>query len=95
MKGDDKTQNERTENVIPERPGEISNKSCVTKCRIFFAFYTQKRRAFLAPHADPGVGSTYGTPGRTPDIMRMTFSDYELLLVRLSLCSDNQMYSEI
>lgn len=73
MKGDDKTQNERTENVRLERPGEISNKSCVTKCRIFFAFYTQKRRAFLAPHAAPGVGSTYGPPDRTPDVMLMTF----------------------
>lgn len=72
MKGDDKTQNERTENVRLERPGEMSNKSCVTKCRFFFAFYTQKCRAFLAPHADPGVGSTYGVPGRTPDVMLMT-----------------------
>ena len=30
----------------------------VTKCKIFFAFYTQNRRAFLAPLAALPLGST-------------------------------------
>lgn len=38
----------------------------VTKCKIFFAFYTQNRRAFLAPLAALPLGSTLRGDGLPP-----------------------------
>ena len=38
----------------------------VTKCKIIFAFYTQNRRAFLAPLAALPLGSTLRGDGLPP-----------------------------